>query len=132
VLVNEAIGSRVGYGDLGTTFGGGPLACAALTATIDAIQQDNLLENVRQQNRYLVEQCQSFNSIEQVTGLGFLLGIRFNQPATVFQQGLLKHRIVTGLADDPNVLRLLPPLTLQRPEIDLFLHALSHIEEELK
>lgn len=132
VLVTDAIAARVGSGDLGTTFGGGPLACAALTATLEVITQERLLDNVCQQSRYLIDRCQSFNSVEGVTGLGFLLGIRFNQPAAPFQQGLLKHRILTGLADDPQVLRLLPPLTLGKPEIDFFIDALSQVEEELR
>ncbi|MCS6805740.1 MAG: acetylornithine transaminase [Acidobacteriota bacterium] len=131
VLVTEAIASRVGYGDFGTTFGGGPLACAALTATLEVIAQEQLLDNVRQQSRYLMERCQALSSVEQITGLGFLLGIRFKQPAAAFQQGLLQRRILTGLADDPHVLRVLPPLTLRQPEIDLFINALSQVEEEL-
>jgi len=130
VLVTEAIAERVGFGDRGATFGGGPLACAALVATIEVIQEEGLLENVQAQSRYLQDQLAS-QDIEEVRGLGFLIGIRFNCEASVYQQRLMEHKILTGLSDDPRVLRLLPPLTLQRREIDYFLEALSKIEREI-
>ena len=131
VLVSDRIAERVGYGDRGTTFGGGPLACAALRATIEVVQEDRLLENVRAQSDYLREQLASLNDIEEVRGLGFLIGIQFKREASIYQQHLLANRILTGLSDDPYVLRLLPPLTLQRRVIDYFLDTLSEIEREL-
>lgn len=131
VLVSDRIAECVGYGDLGTTFGGGPLACAALLATIGVIQEEGLLENVRAQSDYLRDQLATLNDIEDVRGLGFLIGIQFKREASIYQQHLLANRILTGLSDDPYVLRLLPPLTLQRRAIDYFLDALSEIEKEL-
>jgi acetylornithine/succinyldiaminopimelate/putrescine aminotransferase len=131
VLVTEAIAERVGFGDLGATFGGGPLACAALVATIEVIQEEGLLENVRTQSRYLQDQLASLKDIEEVRGLGFLIGIQFKRETSAYQQRLMEHKILTGLSDDPGVLRLLPPLTLQRREIDYFLEALSKIEREI-
>jgi acetylornithine aminotransferase len=68
-------------------------------------------------------------SVEEVRGLGYIVGINFKTgSARAYQQGLLERRIITGLADDPAVLRLLPPLTLRRAEIDLFLDELSAIK----
>lgn len=64
--------------------------------------------------------------VAEVRGLGYLIGIRFlSGQSKPYQQALLKQKIITGLSEDPSVLRLLPPLTLRRPEIDLFLDELK-------
>jgi acetylornithine/succinyldiaminopimelate/putrescine aminotransferase len=131
MLVSEAVAERVSFEDLGSTFGGGPLACAALLATVQVIQEEKLLDNVRTQGRYFQQRCASVKGIDEVRGLGFLLGIKFKRPASQYQQRLMEHKILTGLSGDPNVLRLLPPLTLQRKEIDYFLDVLSSIERDM-
>ncbi|MEK6301991.1 MAG: aspartate aminotransferase family protein [Acidobacteriota bacterium] len=129
VLMTEMIAGEIKTGDLGTTFGGGPLACAALCATADVIRDEGLLENVRLNSEYLFGALGELEMVEEVRGLGYLIGIKFKgESAKPYQQGLLERRIITGLADDTSVLRLLPPLTLRRPEIDLFLEALRQID----
>jgi acetylornithine/succinyldiaminopimelate/putrescine aminotransferase len=126
VLMTEAIAGEIKTGDLGTTFGGGPLACAALEATIDVIRDENLLENVRDNSNYVFAELGKMLLVEEVRGLGYLVGIKFpGGTAKPVQQALLEKKIITGLSEDPSVLRLLPPLTLRRPEIDLFLDELS-------
>ncbi|MFP5264233.1 MAG: aspartate aminotransferase family protein [Blastocatellia bacterium] len=128
VLMTEAIASEIKTGDLGTTFGGGPLAAAALEATVDVIRDERLLENVRENSDYLFARLKEFDAVDEVRGLGYLVGIKFKaESAKPYQQGLLERRIITGLADDVSVLRLLPPLTLRRPEVDLFLDELSKL-----
>jgi acetylornithine/succinyldiaminopimelate/putrescine aminotransferase len=127
--MTSEVAAEIQTGDLGTTFGGGPLAAAALDATIDVIRDEGLLENVRVNSQYLFSQLRNLKSVEEVRGLGYLVGIRFKGgSAKPYQQGLLAKKVITGLADDPSILRLLPPLTLRQPEIDLFLEALSGIE----
>jgi acetylornithine/N-succinyldiaminopimelate aminotransferase len=129
VLMTEAIAGEIKSGDLGTTFGGGPLACAALDATVDVIRDERLLENVRENSEYLFAELRRMLLVEQVRGVGYLIGIKFPiGTAKSVQQALLEKKIITGLSDDPDVLRLLPPLTLRRPQIDLFLDALSGIQ----
>ena len=128
VLMTETIASGIKIGDLGTTFGGGPLAAAALEATVDVIEDERLLENVRANSQYLFAELSKIDSIEEVRGLGYLVGIKFeSKSAKPYQQALLERHIITGLADDASVLRLLPALTLRRPEIDLFLNELSKL-----
>ena len=128
VLMTEMIAGEIKTGDLGTTFGGGPLACAALEATVDVIRDERLLDNVRLNSEYLFAALGELEQVEEVRGLGYLIGIKFKgESARPYQQGLLERKIITGLADDTSVLRLLPPLTLRRPEIDLFLDELSNI-----
>jgi acetylornithine/N-succinyldiaminopimelate aminotransferase len=129
VLMTEMIAGEIGTGDLGTTFGGGPLACAALEATADVIRDEGLLDNVRSNSAYLFGALGELEAVEEVRGLGYLIGIKFKgESAKPYQQGLLERHIITGLADDASILRLLPPLTLKRPEIDLFLDELSRIK----
>lgn len=126
VLMTDAIAGEIKTGDLGTTFGGGPLACAALEATVDVIRDEGLLENVRANSEYLFAELSKMLLVEEVRGLGYLIGIKFpGGTAKSVQQALLDKKIITGLSEDPSVLRLLPPLTLRRPEIDLFLDELS-------
>jgi acetylornithine/N-succinyldiaminopimelate aminotransferase len=128
VLMTDAIAGEIKSGDLGTTFGGGPLACAALEATVDVLRDERLLENVRENSEYLFAELKKMLLVEEVRGLGYLVGIKFpSGTAKSVQQGLLDKKIITGLSEDPDVLRLLPPLTLRRAEIDLFLDALSGI-----
>jgi acetylornithine aminotransferase/acetylornithine/N-succinyldiaminopimelate aminotransferase len=128
VLMTEEIAKEVKAGELGTTFGGGPIACAALEATVDVIREERLLENVRDNSAYLFDELDRLDSVEEVRGLGYLIGIKFKgERARSFQQGLLEKKIITGLADDVSVLRLLPPLVLGRAEIDLFLSELAKL-----
>jgi acetylornithine/N-succinyldiaminopimelate aminotransferase len=129
VLMTDAIAGEIRTGNLGTTFGGGPLACAALEATVDVIREERLLENVRENSEYLYEELRKLPIVEEVRGLGYLIGIKFiSGNAKPYQQELLEKKIITGLSDDPSVLRLLPPLTLKRGEIDLFITELSAID----
>jgi acetylornithine/N-succinyldiaminopimelate aminotransferase len=126
-LVNEAVASHVKENDLGTTFGGGMLAMAAVTATLEAIEADGMLENVKTTEHYLRERLAEIPQVAGVRGLGFLLGLEFKEKAAPIHQALLERRIITGTSSDPNVLRLLPPLCLAREEIDLFIEALKEL-----
>ncbi len=131
VLMTEAIAAEIKTGDLGTTFGGGPLACAALEATLEVIEEESLLENVRACSEYLFDKLGEFDQVEEVRGLGYLIGIKFRGgSAKPVQQALLERKIITGLADDVSVLRLLPPLTLRKPEIDLFINELRKVNSD--
>jgi acetylornithine/succinyldiaminopimelate/putrescine aminotransferase len=128
VLMTDAIAGEIKTGDLGTTFGGGPLACAALEATVDVINDERLLQNVRENSKYLFTELRKMLLVEEVRGLGYLIGIKFaGGAAKPVQQALLDRKIITGLSEDPSVLRLLPPLTLRKPEVDLFLDELGRI-----
>jgi len=122
-LVTDAIASHIKENDLGTTFGGGMLAMAAVTATLEAIEQDRMLENVRRVEAYLRERLREVEQVKAVHGLGFLLGIEFNENAAVVHKRLLERKIITGTSSDPKVLRLLPPLCLTEEHVDEFVLA---------
>jgi len=128
LLMSPRVAAALKPDALGTTFGGGPLACAGLEATVDVIRDERLLENVRENSEYLFAELRKMLLVEEVRGLGYLIGIKFpGGTAKPVQHALLEKKIITGLSDDPSVLRLLPPLTLKRAEIDLFLNELSAI-----
>jgi len=126
-LVNEAVASKIKENDLGTTFGGGMLAMAAVSATLEAIENDQMLENVRSVEAYLRDQLQPVEQIVNVHGRGLLLGIEFSQKAAPIHQALLERKIITGTSSNGNVMRLLPPLCLQREHVDLFVEALMDV-----
>ena len=122
-LVTDAISSRIKENDLGTTFGGGMLAMAAVTATLEAIENDRMLENVRRVEAYLRKRLAEVRGVVAVHGLGFLLGIEFDENAAAVDKKLLEHRIITGTSSNPKVLRLLPPLCLTEAQVDMFVLA---------
>ncbi|HZN08857.1 MAG TPA: aspartate aminotransferase family protein [Pyrinomonadaceae bacterium] len=126
-LVTEAISSHIKENDLGTTFGGGMLAMAAVTATLEAIQKDEMLANVKTVEAHLRERLREIEQIVGVRGLGFLLGLEFNDKAAPIHKALLDRKIITGTSSDANVLRLLPPLCLSVDEVDLFVTELTEI-----
>ncbi len=128
-LVSEPIAARIKENDLGTTFGGGMMAMAAVSATLEAIENDGMLANVKAVEAHLRESLASMPKVIEIAGKGFLLGLRFSEKAAEIHRGLLERRIITGTSSDPNVLRLLPPLCLSRSDVDLFVTALREVCE---
>jgi len=126
-LVSEKIASHIKENDLGTTFGGGMIAMAAVVATLEAIENDRMLENVRTVEAYLRERLKEVEQVVNVHGRGFLLGLEFTDKAKPVHEALLEHKIITGTSSDPRVLRLLPPLCLQREEVDVFVDVLEQV-----
>jgi acetylornithine aminotransferase/acetylornithine/N-succinyldiaminopimelate aminotransferase len=124
-IVTDDVASHIKENDLGTTFGGGMLAMAAVTATLEVIENDRLLENVKTVEAYLRERLRDVAHVVAVHGRGLLLGIEFAEQAAPVHQALLERKIITGTSSNPNVLRLLPPLVLQTAEVDLFVSALE-------
>jgi acetylornithine/succinyldiaminopimelate/putrescine aminotransferase len=124
-LVNELIASTIKENDLGTTFGGGMVAMAAVEATLEVIEQEQLLENVSRVEGYLRQRLAALPHVISVKGRGFLLGIQFQEKAAGIHQGLLARQVITGTSSDPYVLRLLPPLCLVEADVDLFMDALK-------
>lgn len=126
-LVDELVAAHIKENDLGTTFGGGMIAMAAVNATLEAIENDRMIENVRTVEANLRERLKEVEQVAGVRGKGFLLGIEFATPAKAIHEALLERKIITGTSSDANVLRLLPPLCLKRAEVDLFVEKLIEV-----
>src|SRR5215204_6872454 len=123
-LLNEKVSADIKTNDLGTTFGGGMLAMAAVTATLEAIENDRMRENITEIESYLRERLKEIEEVVAVHGKGGLLGIEFTENCKPFHTKLLENKIITGTSSKPNVLRLLPPLCVKKEEIDLLIDAL--------
>jgi acetylornithine/succinyldiaminopimelate/putrescine aminotransferase len=126
LMLTPGIAAGLKHGDLGTTFGGGPLASALISTVIDVIRRDRLIENVRVLSKEIVD-AMPRGPVEAVQGKGFLLGLRCRRPAKDMLQALLDRGILVGTSADPNVIRLLPPLILERPHVHALLNALDDI-----
>ena len=130
LLINPEIKSW--YGMLGTTFGGNPLACAAGLAVLEVMKQENLLENISEINRYLIDEMKDIPEVKQIKGKGLMLGVAFDFPIREMRKELLyKHQILTGSSSNPNLLRILPPLNITRKQISIFPVALKNVLSRL-
>jgi acetylornithine/succinyldiaminopimelate/putrescine aminotransferase len=126
VVATEEITRALSLGDLGSTFGGGPVPCAAALANIAVIERERLIENAVEIGSYLTRAALGLG-VARVTGRGLLLGVHLGRPAAQVQEALFGHRILTGTSTDPEVLRLLPPLSFSRREADILINGLKDL-----
>ncbi len=115
----------------GSTFGGNPLACAAGLAAIDFIQKENLPARAAELGAYTLGRLQRIESpmIREVRGMGLLLGVELKQKVTPYLMALLE-RGVLALPAGPNVLRLLPPLVIEKPDLDIVVDQIGKVLQE--
>ena len=115
------------HGELGTTFGGNHLACAAALAVLEIIEQENLLKNAEEIGNYLITELKKFEQVVEVRGRGLMIGIELPAAlAHVKKELLFTYHIFTGEAK-PNVIRLLPALNLTKAHADEFLRAFREL-----
>jgi acetylornithine aminotransferase len=127
VMIAPHIKPKMGM--LGTTFGGNHLACAAALAVLEIIEEEKLMENATAIGNYIMTELKRISLLKNVRGRGLMIGFDVPETHAMLKKNLLhKHGIFTGEAK-PNVIRLLPALTLKKDESDLFLAA---IQEELR
>lgn len=115
------------YGQLGTTFGGNHLACAAAIAVLDVMKEENLVENAAKVGAHLLEELKHFKGIKEVRGRGLMIGLEFEEPIKELRKQLLFEQKVFSGVSGTNVIRLLPPLCLSMQEADDFLTRLQHL-----
>ena len=109
------------YGELGTTFGGNHLACAAAQAVLEVMEEEHLLENVNKVGNYLMEELKKIPQIKEVRGKGLMIGMEFEEPIKEIRRRLLfEEHVFTGVSGT-NVIRLLPPLTLTMEQAQEFI-----------
>ena len=125
------------YGQLGTTFGGNHLACAAALAVLDIFEEEHLVENAHEVGTYLMEELKNLRTeelkskgeshIQDIRGRGLMIGIDLDIPHKDVRQPLIyQEHCFTGCAGT-NILRLLPPLCLSKTEADLFIEKLKKV-----
>jgi acetylornithine/succinyldiaminopimelate/putrescine aminotransferase len=126
VMLSARVAERLKNDDMGTTFGGGPMACAAVEAVIDVIESESLLANVRQVSAYIRAHC-IVGPVTGVRGAGLLLGLKTSRPAKEVQSALMDKGILAGTSGDPHVLRLLPAYIVNESHVDQLRDALAAI-----
>ena len=126
LLTTHEIAAGLKIGELGTTFGGGPMACAAIDTVLAVIRDEGLLDNVRTLSDRIRASC-VVGPVTAIQGAGFLLGLVCSRPAKEIQAELLEHDILAGTSADPHVLRLLPPFILEPEHVDRLAAALAEI-----
>lgn len=125
VLVSKAIAKTVEIGDQGCTFGGGPVVCAAICASIKIIKKEKLVQNAAKMGDRLKLKIKLLPHVLEILGKGLLLGIKLDISAKEIQRKVLKKGIITGTSDNPNVLRIMPSLTITKKEADYFIKILG-------
>jgi acetylornithine/succinyldiaminopimelate/putrescine aminotransferase len=123
VLMTAAVASRLKPGDLGSTFGGGPLACAALLATVDALQTEAMPANATAAAARLRKDLVG-TAVTEVLGEGLLLGLRCDRAAAL-KKHLLANHILVGGSGDSTVLRLMPPLNVSDAALDALIATIA-------
>jgi len=126
LLTCAKVSASLSIGLLGTTYGGGPMACAAIEAVIEAIESEGLLENVQRVSDCIRRTC-IVGPVTASQGEGFLLGLRTSRPAKQIQAELLEGGILTGTANDSHILRLLPPFILREEHVEMLRDALASL-----
>jgi len=116
------------YGLLGTTFGGNHLACAATLAVLEVIETENLIDNAKLTGGYFLSAVSQIPGVQKIKGKGLMLGIEFDFEVGELRKKLIyQEHIFTGGAMNKKLLRILPPLTIGKKEIDQFIKALQNV-----
>ena len=115
------------YGQLGTTFGGNHLACAAALAVMEVMEQERLVDNAARVGDYLITELKKLPQIKEVRGKGLMIGMEFEQPIKELRLKLLKEQHVFTGVSGTNVIRLLPPLCLSMEEANEFIDRLQAV-----
>ena len=126
LLMADHVAAHLQVDDLGTTFGGGPMACALIEVVVDIIESEGLLANVRRLSGRIRTDC-IVGPVVGVQGAGFLTGLRTRRPAQDVQRELLERDILTGTSADPNVIRILAPYVLEDSHIDTLRDTLASL-----
>ncbi len=127
VAVNGEIAGQVQPGEHGSTFGGGPIACAAIKATVDVVKSEKLAENAESIGQYLYNRLVEVPQVKEIRGMGLLCGFVMEKTAKEIRDALFSKGILAGTSVDPQVVRLLPPLILKKEHVDTLITALKEL-----
>ncbi|MDC3161006.1 aspartate aminotransferase family protein [Candidatus Pelagibacter sp.] len=136
VLMTKKVSKAMIPGTHGSTFGGNPLAMSVGNAVMDEIFRKGFLLKVKSNSKYFISQLNKIkikfpNIIKDIRGIGLILGIQLHHDQTKFIQSLLKNKLLTIRAAE-NVIRILPPLNVNKNEINMALKIISKVCEGYK
>ena len=128
ILATEKVAGAFVPGDHGTTFGGGPLVCAAANAVLDTIVDENILDNVNEVGDYFISELKKLDKdvIAEVRGKGLMVGLELTKPGAEYVDKLREAGFLINCTAD-KVLRFVPPLIITKEEVDEFVKALDEI-----
>ena len=128
ILATEEVSAGFVPGDHGTTFGGGPLVCAAANAVLDVIYEENLLDHVNEVGKYFLDELKKLDKdvIAEARGMGLMVGLELNKPGAEYVDKLREKGFLINCTAG-NVLRFVPPLIISKAEIDEFIKALDEV-----
>ncbi len=116
------------FGMLGTTFGGNHLACAAAISVLDVIEKEYLIKNVNEVSNSFSEEITAISQVKKVKGKGLMLGVEFDfEVAELRKELIVDKHIFTGGSNNKNLLRILPPLNINKEQITVFINALKEL-----
>ena len=123
ILVNHKI--KAEYGMLGTTYGGNHLACVATLAVLNELKENKLQENALKIGEYFKSKLEKIKEIIKIKGRGLMLGIEFDFNVSELRKNLIyRQKIFTGGSSNKNLIRILPPLIINKNQVDIFLKSL--------
>ena len=118
VLIHPKFKSK--HGMLGTTFGGSHLACAAGIAVLDVMRKEKLMENAFKVGKYAIEKMKTLPGVKEVRGIGLMIGVEFEFPTAALRKRLaFEEKCFVGSSSEANTIRLLPPLSITKADVDL-------------
>lgn len=127
VLLKEDIAKTIKYGEQGSTFGGSPLVCAALKSTIEVIKEESLAKNAQIIGDYIKKKFKAIKAIKEIRGEGLIIGLEFETDATKIIEELLQNRIIVSSAEPKNVIRLLPPLIVNKKHVEQLYNSMEEV-----
>ena len=114
------------HGLLGTTFGGNHLACAAAIAVLDILKSENLIENAAKVGAYAIEKMKTLQGVKEVRGIGLMIGVEFEFPTATLRKRLaFEEKCFVGSSSEANTIRLLPPLSISKADVDLLVEKME-------
>ena len=114
------------HGLLGTTFGGNHLACAAAIAVLDVLKNENLIENAAKVGAYAIEKMKTLQGVKEVRGIGLMIGVEFEFPTAALRKRLaFEEKCFVGSSSEANTVRLLPPLSISKADVDLLVEKME-------
>ena len=136
VLMNKKVASGMTPGTHGSTFGGNPLAMSVGNAVMDIISNKKFLNNIKTLSKYFLFKLNKIkekypNTIKQIRGKGFLIGIQLYKDQNEFIKKLMDNKLLTIRAAE-NVVRILPPLNVKKNEIDLAIKIIEKVCSQIK
>ena len=135
VIAKEHVAEAFGHGEHGTTYGGNPLACAAACATINTLLDENLVDKAQEKGNYFMNEmrkrAEDLDAIKEVRGRGLMIGVELNFEGAAVVDAMLERGVISNCASD-TVMRIIPPLIIEKEQLDTIIEVLTESIKEVQ